>query len=112
MKDPLRCLKHLSKGLFPNAQGGVRISAYGIGDRTQTFILYVRYCQINTMPCVEKKDLLEPDHKAVILLGSECCSLAELGRVLYRRGQAMGEGKSLWFPIICDHQMEQVNMPG
>jgi hypothetical protein len=24
----------------------------------------------------------------------------------------MGEGKSLCSPIICDHQMEQVDMPG
>jgi hypothetical protein len=23
----------------------------------------------------------------------------------------MGEGESLWSPIICDHQMEQVDMP-
>jgi hypothetical protein len=24
----------------------------------------------------------------------------------------MGEGESLWSLIICDHQMEQVNVPG
>jgi hypothetical protein len=24
----------------------------------------------------------------------------------------MGEGESLWSLIICDHQMEQVDMPG
>jgi hypothetical protein len=36
----------------------------------------------------------------------------KMGSGLYRRGQAMGEGESLWSPIICDHQMEQVNMPG
>jgi hypothetical protein len=24
----------------------------------------------------------------------------------------MGEGESLWSPIICDHQMEQVDMAG
>jgi hypothetical protein len=35
-----------------------------------------------------------------------------MGSGLFRRGQAMGEGESLWSPIICDHQMEQVNMPG
>jgi hypothetical protein len=35
-----------------------------------------------------------------------------LGGGLYRRGQAMVEGESLWSLIICDHQMEQVNMPG
>jgi hypothetical protein len=36
----------------------------------------------------------------------------KMGSGLYRRGQAMGEGESLWSPIICDHQMEQVDMPG
>jgi hypothetical protein len=61
---------------------------------------------------VEKKDLLEPDHRAVMLLGSECSGLAEMGSGLYRRGQAMGEEERLWSPIVCDHQMEQVNMPG
>jgi hypothetical protein len=35
-----------------------------------------------------------------------------LGSGLYRRGQAMGEGESLWSLIICDHQMEQVDMSG
>jgi hypothetical protein len=30
---------------------------------------------------------------------------------LYRRGQAMGEGESRSL-IICNHQMEQVDMPG
>jgi hypothetical protein len=24
----------------------------------------------------------------------------------------MGERESLWFQITCDHQMEQVDMPG
>jgi hypothetical protein len=36
----------------------------------------------------------------------------KMGSGLYRRGQAMGEGESLWSLIICDHQMEQVDMPG
>jgi hypothetical protein len=35
----------------------------------------------------------------------------KMGSGLYRRGQAMGEGESFWFLIICDHQMEQVDMP-
>jgi hypothetical protein len=39
-------------------------------------------------------------------------SLAEMGSVLYRRVQAMGEGERVWSLIICDHQMEQVSMPG
>jgi hypothetical protein len=38
--------------------------------------------------------------------------LGELGSGLYRRGQAMEEGESLWSPIICDHQMKQVDMHG
>jgi hypothetical protein len=61
---------------------------------------------------VGKKDLLEPDDRAVTLLGSEYSGLAELGSGLFRRGQAMEEGESLWSLIICDHQMEQVNVPG
>jgi hypothetical protein len=36
----------------------------------------------------------------------------KMGCGLYRRGQAMGEGESLWSLIIYNHQMEQVNMPG
>jgi hypothetical protein len=36
----------------------------------------------------------------------------KMGSGLYRRGQAMGEGESFWSLIICDHQMEQVDMPG
>jgi hypothetical protein len=38
--------------------------------------------------------------------------LAELGSGLCRRGPAMGEGESLWSLIICNHQMEQVDMLG
>jgi hypothetical protein len=60
---------------------------------------------------MEEKDLLEPDCRTVTLSGSECSDLIEMGSGLYRRGQAMGEGESLWSPIICDHQMEQVDMP-
>jgi hypothetical protein len=52
------------------------------------------------------------DCRAVALSGSELSGLAEMGSGLYRRGQAMGEGESLWSLIICDHQMEQVDMPG
>jgi hypothetical protein len=36
----------------------------------------------------------------------------KIGNGLYRRGQDMGEGESLWSLIIIDHQIEQVNMPG
>jgi hypothetical protein len=42
------------------------------------------------------------------LLGSEHSSLAGMGSGLYRRGQAMEKGESLWSLIICDHQIEQV----
>jgi hypothetical protein len=71
----------------------------------------VRNCQIKTTPCVEKKDLLGTRPQGS-LSGSECSGLAEMGSGLYRRGQPMGEGESLWSPIICDHQMEQVDIPG
>jgi hypothetical protein len=36
----------------------------------------------------------------------------KMGSGLYRRGQAMGEEESVWSLIICDHQMEQVDVPG
>jgi hypothetical protein len=38
--------------------------------------------------------------------------LGKLGSGLYKKGQAMGEGESLRSLIICNHQMEQVDMPG
>jgi hypothetical protein len=34
-----------------------------------------------------------------------------MGSGLYRWGQAVREGESFWSPIICDHQMESVDMP-
>jgi hypothetical protein len=61
---------------------------------------------------VEKKDLLKEQTAGLSLSGSESSRLAGMGSGLYRRSQAMGEGKSLCSPIICDHQMEQVDMPG
>jgi hypothetical protein len=33
----------------------------------QPRLWFVRYCQIKTIPCVEKKDLLEPDGSTVTL---------------------------------------------
>jgi hypothetical protein len=36
----------------------------------------------------------------------------KMGSGFYRRGQAMGEGESLWSLIIRDHQMEQVDLSG
>jgi hypothetical protein len=62
------------------------------------------------MPRVEKKDLLQTAGLSSSRSGSS--SLAGMGSGLYRRGQAMGEGEGLWSPIICDHQIEQVDMPG
>jgi hypothetical protein len=59
---------------------------------------------------VEKKDLLQT--AGLSPLRSESSGSAGMGSGLYRRGQAMGEGESLWSPIICNHQMEQVDMPG
>jgi hypothetical protein len=64
------------------------------------------------MPHVERKGLLVQTAGPSLLLGSERGGLAELGSGLYRRGQAMGEEESLWSLIICNHQMEQVDMPG
>jgi hypothetical protein len=58
----------------------------------------VRYCQIKTTPCAKRKDLLEI--QTALRSGSN--NLGELGGGLYRRGQAMGEGKSPWSLIICD----------
>jgi hypothetical protein len=59
---------------------------------------------------VERKDLLGTRLQGCLnpLLRLGSSSLAEMGSVLYRRGQAMGEGESFWSLIICDHQMEQV----
>jgi hypothetical protein len=71
----------------------------------------IRYCQIKTMPCVERKSY-KNHTMGLSLLCSECSGLAKMGSGLYRRGQAMREGESLWSPIICDHQMKQVDMPG
>jgi hypothetical protein len=62
-------------------------------------------------PCVEKKDLFKGQTAGLSPLGSESSCLAGMGSGLYRRGQAMGERESLWFTVICDHQMEQVDMP-
>jgi hypothetical protein len=73
----------------------------------------VRYCRIKTTPRVERKDLLEIQTAGLPPTPrSGSSDLGELGSGLYRRGQAMGEGESLWSLIICDHQMEQVYMPG
>jgi hypothetical protein len=70
----------------------------------------IRNCQIKATPHVEKKDLLQT---AGLTLRSGSSSLSEMGSGLYRRGQAMGEGESLWSPIICDHQkIEQVDYTG
>jgi hypothetical protein len=61
--------------------------------------------------CGKERFIRNPDCRATPLR-SGSSDLGELGSGLYRRGQAMGEGESLWSLIICDHQMEQVDMPG
>jgi hypothetical protein len=72
----------------------------------------VRYCRIKTTPCVERKGLLvQTAGTSLFWVQSEAAWL-EMGSGLYRRGQAIGEGESLWSLIICDHQMEQVDVPG
>jgi hypothetical protein len=65
----------------------------------------VRYCRIKTIPRVERKDLLRSRLHgcAPSPPGSGSSHLGELGSGLSRRGQAMGEGESLWSLIICDH---------
>jgi hypothetical protein len=73
----------------------------------------VRYCEIKTATCGKERFIRHPDRGAAPPPPrSGSSGLGELGSVLYKRGQAMGEGESLWSLIICDHQMEQVNMPG
>jgi hypothetical protein len=52
----------------------------------------VRNCQTKTTPCVEKKDLLKAQTAGLPPSGSECSSLAGMGRGLYRRGHTMREG--------------------
>jgi hypothetical protein len=63
-------------------------------------------------PTCVKERFIRNQTLGLSLSGSECISLAEMGNGLYRRGQAMGERESLWSPIICNHQMEQVDMLG
>jgi hypothetical protein len=94
---------HEGQGSSPRLECPVNLS--------QVLAPNVRYCRIKTTPCVERKCLLVQT-AWLSLSVSEWGSLVELGSGLYRRGQAMGEGESLWSLIICDHQMEQVDMPG
>jgi hypothetical protein len=74
------------------------------------FLVSVRNCRIKTMPCVEKKVLLGTRPQGCHTRVQS--GVAEMGSGFCRRGQTMGKGESLWCPIICDHQMEQVDMPG
>jgi hypothetical protein len=92
-----------SQGTSPRLEHPVNLSQVSAPD--------VRYCRIKTTPHVERKDLLRCRlHGCPPRSGS--INLGELGSGLYRRGQAMGEGETFWSLIICDHQMEQANMPG
>jgi hypothetical protein len=61
--------------------------------------------------CGKGRFTRNPDRSAVPPR-SGSYNLGEMGSGLYRRGRAMEEGESLWSLIICDHQMEQVDMPG
>jgi hypothetical protein len=59
-------------------------------------IMYnIRNCQIKTMPCIEKKDLLKGRTAGLSPLGSRGSGLAGMGSGLYRRWQAMGEERVL-----------------
>jgi hypothetical protein len=90
---------HEGQGCSPRLEHPVNCSWVSAPD--------VRYCRIKTTPCVEKNQTA-----GLSLSDSEWSSLGEMSSGLYRRGQAMGEGERVWSLIICDHQMEQVNMPG
>jgi hypothetical protein len=72
----------------------------------------VRNCRIKTLPHMKKKNLLKGQTAGLPPLRSGSSGLAGVGSGLYRRGQAVREEESLWSLIICDHQMEQVDMPG
>jgi hypothetical protein len=61
---------------------------------------------------VEKKDLLGTRLQGCHSWVHSAVAWLKMGSGLYRRVRAMGEGESLWSLIICDHQMEQVDMPG
>jgi hypothetical protein len=52
---------HEGQGTSPRLERPVNLFRVSAPD--------VRYCQIKTMPRVEKKNLLEPDHRAVTLFG-------------------------------------------
>jgi hypothetical protein len=58
-----------------------------------------------------KKRFIGPDRRAISRVQSEVAWL-KMGSGLHRRGQTMEKGESPWSLIICDHQMEQVDMPG
>jgi hypothetical protein len=52
---------HEGQGISPGLEHPVNLSQVLAAD--------VRHCRIKTTPRVEKKDLLEPDHRAVTLFG-------------------------------------------
>jgi hypothetical protein len=98
---------HKGQGSSPRPEHPANLSQVSAPD--------VRYCQIHVVTCGKERfiklqitGLPPPPHPR----GQGESSLAEMSGVFYRRGQAMGEGESLWSLIICDHQMEWVDMPG
>jgi hypothetical protein len=95
---------HEGQGSSPGLEHPVNLS--------QVLTPAVRFCRIKTTPHVERKDLLgtRPQGCQSFQVQSEAAWL-KMDSGLYRRGQAMGEGESLWSTIICNHQMEQVDMP-
>jgi hypothetical protein len=76
---------HKSQGISPRLEYPVNLSKVSAPD--------VRYCQIKTTPCVEKKDLLEPDCKTVTLSDLECSGLAENGGWALWEGPSHGGGR-------------------
>jgi hypothetical protein len=63
-----------------------------------------------------KEKFIKAQTAGLSLSGSECSSLAGMGKGLYRRGHMVREGwcsreqLGHWPPFICDHQMEWVDM--
>jgi hypothetical protein len=63
----------------------------------------------------KKEKFIEAQTAGLPLSGSECSSLAGMGRGLYRRGHTVMEGgcssqrTAELLVSVCDHQMEWVN---
>jgi hypothetical protein len=87
---------HKGQGSSPGLEHPVNLSRVLAPD--------VRYCQIKTMPCVEKKDLLEPDHSAASPPPPDQEAVAWLKWVVCFIGGAKPWGRErVSGPIIYNH---------